>query len=320
MIEIIPFEEHMQEEIDSLIKAIGNEFKEPISSSDTVATKRVPDKYWVATHNGKVIGTVAIIVLENRSGVLKMMFVSKAYRGKEYGVSQLLFETARDWCKKEKIGSIFLGTMNQFKAAHRFYEKNNFTKIGRSDLPLGFPNNPLDDVFYKSDLSKNDFHYRIGDVNDLDQISALAFLSWKQYESILTPANWNDLYSLLVNPKTYTDLLEISHCILCETSDKQIIGMAYLVPSGNPTDIYEEGWSYIRFVSVDPAYGGQKIGETLTAKCIQYAKDNGEKIVALHTSEMMGKAISIYENLGFKILRELEPRLGKRYWLYLLEV
>ena len=86
-------------------------------------------------------------------------------------------------------------------------------------------------------MSKNDFHYRIGDVNDLDQISALAFLSWKQYESILTPANWNQLYSLLVNPKTFTDLLETSHCILCETSDKQIIGMAYLVPSGNPTDI-----------------------------------------------------------------------------------
>jgi GNAT superfamily N-acetyltransferase len=320
MIEIVPFEEHMQEEVDSLIKAIGDEFKEPISSSNKVSKKRVPDKYWVAVHNGKVIGTVAIIVLKNRSGVLKMMFVSKAYRGKQYGVSQLLLQTARNWCRKEKITSIFLGTMNQFKAAHRFYEKNSFTRIERADLPIDFPYNPLDDIFYKSDMPKSGFYYRTGDVNDLNQISALAFLSWKQYESILTPANWKELFRLLIDPKTYTDLLSISHCVLCETSDKRVIGMAYLVPSGNPTAIYEEDWSYIRFVSVDPAYGGQKIGETLTAKCVKYAKDNGEKIVALHTSEMMGKAISIYENLGFRILRELEPRLGKRYWLYLLEL
>ncbi|WP_020538049.1 GNAT family N-acetyltransferase [Lewinella cohaerens] len=150
MIKVVPFEEDMQEEIDSLVKEIGNEYKEPIFSSAAVAKKRIADKYWVATHNSKVIGTVAIIVLENRSGVLKMMFVSKAYRGKHYGVSQLLFQTARNWCREEKITSIFLGTMNQFKAAHRFYEKNNFTRIERANLPLDFPYNPLDDIFYKS--------------------------------------------------------------------------------------------------------------------------------------------------------------------------
>lgn len=67
MIEIVPFEEHMQKEVNSLIKEIGNEFKEPISSPNTAAKSRVPNKYWVATHNGKVIGTVAIIVLEKRA-------------------------------------------------------------------------------------------------------------------------------------------------------------------------------------------------------------------------------------------------------------
>ncbi len=43
MIEIIPFEKHLQEEVNSLITEIGNEFKEPISFPNTVATKRVPD-------------------------------------------------------------------------------------------------------------------------------------------------------------------------------------------------------------------------------------------------------------------------------------
>lgn len=40
----------------------------------------------------------------------------------------------------------------------------------------------------------------------------------------------------------------------------------------------------------------------------------------LHTSEMMGAARHIYESLGFKKLREIEPRYGKKYWLYKLEL
>ena len=54
--------------------------------------------------------------------------------------------------------------------------------------------------------------------------------------------------------------------------------------------------------------------------CIDIANRNGEKTIALHTSEMMDKARHIYESLGFTILREIDQRLGKRYWLYTLEI
>lgn len=148
----------------------------------------------------------------------------------------------------------------------------------------------------------------------------LAFESWKGFKNVLTEEHWNNLNNLLINPNTFIDLINISHCILAETEEEEIIGMAYLVPNGNPTEIYDENWSYIRFVSVHPSFGGQGIGKTLTEKCIQYAQENNEKIVALHTSEIMSKAITIYEKLGFKILREIRPSLGKRYWLYTLEL
>lgn len=96
--------------------------------------------------------------------------------------------------------------------------------------------------------------------------------------------------------------------------------MAFLVPSGNPTDIYQADWCYIRFVSVHPEFSGKCIGRQLTEKCIEVAKSNNEQILALHTSEMMQKARHIYESLGFAILRELEPRLGKKYCLYTLAI
>jgi ribosomal protein S18 acetylase RimI-like enzyme len=73
-------------------------------------------------------------------------------------------------------------------------------------------------------------------------------------------------------------------------------------------------------VSVHPEHSGKGIGRRLTEKCIEMAKSNHEKMIALHTSEMMNKARHIYESLGFTILRELEPRLGKKYWLYTLSL
>jgi len=92
------------------------------------------------------------------------------------------------------------------------------------------------------------------------------------------------------------------------------------VPNGNPTDIYLTEWCYIRFVSVDPDFRGKGIGKKLTNLCIEKAKENGEQTIALHTSELMDDARHIYESLGFEIVKEIAPRLGKRYWLYKLEL
>ncbi|HTA61317.1 MAG TPA: GNAT family N-acetyltransferase, partial [Bacteroidia bacterium] len=99
-----------------------------------------------------------------------------------------------------------------------------------------------------------------------------------------------------------------------------IIGMAYIVSSGNPWDIFKAEWSYIRMVGVNPAYGGQGIAKALTSMCINHAVKTNEKIIALHTSEFMNAARHIYESLGFKILQPIEPRFGKKYWLYTLSI
>ena len=73
-------------------------------------------------------------------------------------------------------------------------------------------------------------------------------------------------------------------------------------------------------VGVHPDFGGKGIGKMLTQMCIDFAKSSNEKVIALHTSEYMNVARHIYESLGFKQIRELEPRYGKRYWIYKLEL
>ena len=162
--------------------------------------------------------------------------------------------------------------------------------------------------------------YKQGTIDDLTELKDLAVKSWGQFRSKLTSDNWAKLYTSLTDDKTYRELLDKSNCIVCTSGKGKIIGMAFLVPNGNPTDIYDKEWSYIRLVSVDPDFGGQGIGRKLTAICIATARQNEEKTIALHTSELMDKARHIYETLGFTILKEIDQRLGKRYWLYKLDL
>lgn len=168
-------------------------------------------------------------------------------------------------------------------------------------------------------MSSPSLTFRFGTSGDLAKIQSLAIHSWSQYKEELTPENWEILNGILDSPSTYEALLGLSECLICE-KDNQLLGMAFLVPSGNPNEIYDKDWSHLRFVSVHPEARGTGIGEQLTRKCIKLAVSNGEKIIALHTSEIMGAAIRIYEKLGFRILRELPRSLGVRYWLYTLEI
>jgi ribosomal protein S18 acetylase RimI-like enzyme len=163
-------------------------------------------------------------------------------------------------------------------------------------------------------------NYRQGNTEDLKNLKELTIISWQQFQKELTDENWQTLYGNISNDQTFIDLLATSHCFVCETQHNEIVGMAFIVPSGNQHDIFEKEWAVIRFVTVSPAFGGQGIGRQLTKMCIELAKKNNEKIIALHTSEMMHSARHIYESYGFKILKEIEPRLGKKYWLYALEI
>jgi len=131
--------------------------------------------------------------------------------------------------------------------------------------------------------------------------------------------NWNKLKSHLTAENLFPGLLKTSRCFVCENKN-EIIGMAFLVPNGNPTEVFQSDWSYIRMVGVNPKFKGNGIGKQLTQMCIDSAKNSKEKIIALHTSEYMNAARHVYESLGFKQTKELEPRYGKRYWLYKLEL
>lgn len=161
--------------------------------------------------------------------------------------------------------------------------------------------------------------FRVGKTDDKEQLKRLGLISYGQFKNVLTDDNWNKLNQFLTDENSYRDLLRKSKCFVCE-NDGLIIGMAYIIPKGNPTDIFQEDWCYIRMVGVHPDFAGKGIGKKLTQMCIEHAKATDEKIMALHTSEFMYAARHIYEKIGFIQMQELEPRLGKKYWLYKLKL
>jgi ribosomal protein S18 acetylase RimI-like enzyme len=161
----------------------------------------------------------------------------------------------------------------------------------------------------------NSLLYRRGTIDDLFQLKNLGIASYTEFSKILTDENWKIMNNNLHNEDRLTDIITRSKIFVCETNNT-LVGMAYLLLSGNPTNIYPADWSYIRMVGVSPGYRNMGIGKKLTGMCIGMAIEKGEKIIGLHTSEVMDAARHVYESLGFRIFKGIEPLYGVKYWVY----
>src|SRR4029077_4791350 len=144
--------------------------------------------------------------------------------------------------------------------------------------------------------------YREAAVQDVKALQELALVSYGRLKPELSPENWTKMESILVSDQTFPLLVKNCFGFVCETDDR-IIGMAFLVPSGNPTKIYSPDTSYIRMVGVPPDAGGKGIARSLTRLCIEKARVSGEKKSSLHSAEIMYAARHIYESEGFKKIK-----------------
>lgn len=173
-------------------------------------------------------------------------------------------------------------------------------------------------LIYSSKL-KTYLNFRKASPTEGAVLKDLGLISYSEHKNVFEPQHWQTMESSLKNDEMWLKLIEISTAFVCENNNT-IVGMAFLIPSGNSTDIYSSETSYIRLVGVHPDYKGRGIAKKLTQMCIDEAKQTGEKMISLHTSEYMPAAQHIYKSLGFKTEREIAPRFGKRYWLFQLDL
>jgi GNAT superfamily N-acetyltransferase len=156
MIEIVPFSPNHQAGVIDLVLSIQrDEFGVDITLEDQPDLLDVAGFYqhgcgnfWVALTDGEVVGTIALRDLGNQQGALRKMFVKPEYRGKERGVGRRLLEELILSATSAGVRDVFLGTIDAFAAAHRFYEKNGFVQIPEAALPKAFPLMGVDTRFY----------------------------------------------------------------------------------------------------------------------------------------------------------------------------
>lgn len=137
--EIKPFESCYQTGVLALIEQIQEgEFEIPIEEAQRQELLSIPESfrqepkkgnYWVGLWNGKVIGTIAVLDIGHHAFELRDVFLDKAYRGKPEGYAKQLLDTVIVWANKKEVNTIYLGTTEKFKAAHKFYEKHGFIEI-----------------------------------------------------------------------------------------------------------------------------------------------------------------------------------------------
>jgi len=105
--------------------------------------------FWVAELDGSIVGTIGLLDIGDGNAALRKMFVAEPFRGREHGVAQHLLQELLAWAAEKHVGSVYLGTTAKFLAAHRFYEKNGFAEIARTELPASFPVMSVDTKFYR---------------------------------------------------------------------------------------------------------------------------------------------------------------------------
>ncbi|HCF26092.1 MAG TPA: GNAT family N-acetyltransferase [Cyanobacteria bacterium UBA11049] len=149
--------------IELILKIQRNEFGLPITLDEQPDLLIIPTFYqqgngnfWLALDGNKVIGTIAAIDIGYNQLALRKMFVDVNYRGDSLGVARNLMFYLRNWSKLKNIRAVYLGTVDKFKAAQKFYQKNGFISIGKFDLPADFPIMEGDNIFYRLSLHEQD--------------------------------------------------------------------------------------------------------------------------------------------------------------------
>ncbi|MGG0463733.1 GNAT family N-acetyltransferase [Priestia aryabhattai] len=146
---------YQQQVVDLILHIQQQEYQIPITEKDQPDLFKIENFYqqgngnfWVAVCNEKVVGSVALIDIGSRQVALRKMFVAKSYRGATFKTAYRLLHTAIAWAKEKEVEGIYLGTTLQYRAAHRFYEKNGFQAIDKEKLPANFPVMNVDKKFY----------------------------------------------------------------------------------------------------------------------------------------------------------------------------
>jgi len=145
--------------IDVILPIQQDEFGVSVTLDDQPDLQQIPGFYqsgsggfWLALDGPDVVGTIGLRDIGQGQAALRKMFVKASHRGSAHGVAGRLLDHLVAHAEGASVDEVFLGTTERFLAAHRFYEKNGFSRIDEAALPDRFPKMAVDSRFYRRGL------------------------------------------------------------------------------------------------------------------------------------------------------------------------
>jgi ribosomal protein S18 acetylase RimI-like enzyme len=149
--------------------------------------------------------------------------------------------------------------------------------------------------------------------SDHDAADRVARLAFAEYE-----AAYPDWIPVLRDGRPMAKIAEEGELVVAE-KDGAIVGcVGYIPPGRSRNAVFARDWAALRLMAVDPAHRGSGISRALAEECARRARRDGAAALALFTSPAMKIAIAMYQRIGFRFVRRIDPVYGMAAELYLL--
>ncbi|XSC45090.1 GNAT family N-acetyltransferase [Bradyrhizobium sp. RDT10] len=150
--------------------------------------------------------------------------------------------------------------------------------------------------------------YESTDAETLNRIAVSAFDQFRHH--------YEDWPAMLAGLSKTSALSATGEIIIAELQGKFAGAVAYFGPNSQKAAFFDQRWSIIRMLVVDPGFRGKGIGRALSDECVARAERDGSPIIALHTSPIMSVALPMYLKMGFVKAYDAPPIFGVAYAVY----
>ncbi|MHA2390630.1 MAG: bifunctional helix-turn-helix transcriptional regulator/GNAT family N-acetyltransferase [Promethearchaeota archaeon] len=116
---IYAIENQLDETFEAYVAKYMAEFLENYDSNK--------ERLWVVEKDSEIIGSIAIVSVDNKTAQLRWFLVEPYARNK--GIGTKLMHEAISFCKNKGYQKVVLGTISELEAARRMYLKNGFKLV-----------------------------------------------------------------------------------------------------------------------------------------------------------------------------------------------
>lgn len=154
---------------------------------------------------------------------------------------------------------------------------------------------------------------RAATVSEHEAADRVARLAFAEYEG-----EYPDWIPVLADGRPMSKIAAEGELLVAEHGGAIVGCVGYMPPGRSRNPVFQPEWAALRFMAVDPAHRGLGISRSLAEECARRARRDGATALALFTSPAMKIAVAMYQRMGFRFQRRIDPVYGMAADLYLL--